>query len=102
MRAQVLPTEECYEDRRRRIRSEARSAIAALTPRETEVLHAIGKGKNIPESAAQLGVSQHTIRAYMTSIAAKIRMATKRGGARCRYNSMRTLALRAGLTSIWA
>jgi len=53
---------------------EARQAIARLTPREIEILQAIGEGLDSHGIAEQLYISLRTERNHMTNILAKLRV----------------------------
>lgn len=99
MRAQVISTEETHEARKQRLAQEARASISDLTPRELEVLHAIGKGTQVAALASQLGMSQDTAWAHIASISAKTKTSAT-NGHRC--DALRTIALRAGLTTVWS
>jgi DNA-binding NarL/FixJ family response regulator len=53
-------------------RSEAESVISPLTPRETEILKYIGQGFLNKQIAAELGISEQTIKNHVTSILRKL------------------------------
>ena len=53
---------------------EARQAIARLTPREIEILQALGEGLDSHGIAEQLYISLRTERNHMTNILAKLRV----------------------------
>jgi hypothetical protein len=52
-----------------------------LTPREVEVLAAIGNGLSNKAVARQLGISQHTVKFHVESLLRKLRGEPRRGGA---------------------
>lgn len=53
-------------------RSEAETYISPLTPRETEILKYIGQGFLNKQIAAELGISEQTIKNHVTSILRKL------------------------------
>jgi len=53
-------------------RSEAEGVIAPLTPRETEILNYIAKGYLNKQIAAELDISEQTIKNHVTSILRKL------------------------------
>lgn len=53
-------------------RSEAESFLSPLTPRETEILNYIAKGYLNKQIAAELGISEQTIKNHVTSILRKL------------------------------
>ena len=54
-------------------RSEAENVIAPLTPRETEILNYIAKGYLNKQIAAELDISEQTIKNHVTSILRKMK-----------------------------
>ena len=52
-----------------------------LTPRELEILACVAEGKTNKEIAARLGISEHTVRSYVSAILAKL-------GARSRTQAL--------------
>jgi DNA-binding NarL/FixJ family response regulator len=48
-----------------------------LTPRETEVLRLTAKGMTLPEVAALLDISRHTVAGYLKEIYRKLRIGTR-------------------------
>jgi len=53
------------------------SGSAILTPREAEVLGAIGNGLSNKEVARQLGISQHTVKFHVESLMRKLGVASR-------------------------
>ena len=53
-------------------RSQAETLISPLTPRETEILRYIGQGYLNKQIAAELGISEQTIKNHVTSILRKL------------------------------
>jgi two-component system, NarL family, response regulator DegU len=53
-------------------RSQAETLISPLTPRETEILKYIGQGYLNKQIAAELGISEQTIKNHVTSILRKL------------------------------
>ena len=53
-------------------RSQAEALISPLTPRETEILKYIGQGYLNKQIAAELGISEQTIKNHVTSILRKL------------------------------
>ena len=76
----------------RRVRGQAPAAGPTLTPRERAVLEALARGLGNKQIAAQLGVSERTVKFHVSSLFAKL-------GAGNRTEAV-TLAARAGLVSI--
>ena len=76
----------------RRVRGEAPAAGPSLTPREREVLQALARGLGNKQIAAQLGVSDRTVKFHVSSLFEKL-------GAGNRTEAV-TIAARAGLVSI--
>ena len=56
----------------RHARAPAHDPVSTLTPRELEVLHLLGQGRDLRTIAKELGVSLHTCRGYVKSILAKL------------------------------
>ncbi len=73
-------------------RSEAESLIAPLTPRETEILNYIAQGYLNKQIAAELNISEQTIKNHVTSILRKL-------NANARTEAV-VVAIRQGLISI--
>jgi two-component system response regulator DegU len=73
-------------------RTEAEAFISPLTPREMEILKYIGLGLLNKQIAAQLGISEQTIKNHVTSILRKL-------NANARTEAV-VLALRQGLITI--
>jgi two-component system, NarL family, response regulator DegU len=73
-------------------RSEAESFMSPLTPREMEILKYIGQGYLNKQIAAELGISEQTIKNHVTSILRKL-------NANARTEAV-VLALRQGLITI--
>ena len=73
-------------------RSEAEDVIAPLTPRETEILNYIAKGYLNKQIAAELDISEQTIKNHVTSILRKL-------NANARTEAV-VVAIKKGLISI--
>ena len=73
-------------------RSEAEGVIAPLTPRETEILNYIAKGYLNKQIAAELDISEQTIKNHVTSILRKL-------NANARTEAV-VVAIKQGLISI--
>lgn len=73
-------------------RTEAEAFISPLTPREMEILKFIGQGYLNKQIAAELGISEQTIKNHVTSILRKL-------NANARTEAV-VLALRQGLITI--
>ena len=73
-------------------RSEAEAFISPLTPRETEILQYIAQGYLNKQIAAELGISEQTIKNHVTSILRKL-------NANARTEAV-VVAIRQGLISI--
>jgi DNA-binding NarL/FixJ family response regulator len=73
-------------------RSEAEAYISPLTPRETEILKYIGQGFLNKQIAAELGISEQTIKNHVTSILRKL-------NANARTEAV-VVAIKQGLISI--
>ncbi len=73
-------------------RSEAEAYISPLTPRETEILQYIGQGYLNKQIAAELGISEQTIKNHVTSILRKL-------NANARTEAV-VVAIKQGLISI--
>jgi RNA polymerase sigma factor (sigma-70 family) len=73
-------------------RREAEAFISPLTPRETEILQYIAKGYLNKQIAAELGISEQTIKNHVTSILRKL-------NANARTEAV-VVAIRQGLISI--
>ena len=54
-------------------RSEAEAFLSPLTPREMEILKYIGQGYLNKQIAAELGISEQTIKNHVTSISAEVK-----------------------------
>jgi len=76
----------------RRVRGEVPPGGLSLTPREREVLEALARGLGNKQIAAELGVSERTVKFHVSSLFAKL-------GAGNRTEAV-TIAARAGLVSI--
>ena len=76
----------------RRVRGEVPPGGPYLTPREREVLEALARGLGNKQIAAELGVSERTVKFHVSSLFAKL-------GARNRTEAV-TVAARAGLVSV--
>ena len=63
---------EFARQRPRRTGSEPSASLAALTPRETEVLRLIAEGMSNPEIAAQLVVTEETVKTHVSRILGKL------------------------------
>ncbi len=50
---------------------------ALLTPREIEILTAIGEGKSNKEAARALGISAHTVKFHLEAVFAKLGAANR-------------------------
>ena len=73
-------------------KSEARSFISPLTPREIEILNYIAQGYLNKQIASQLGISEQTIKNHVTSILRKL-------NANARTDAV-VVAIKQGLISI--
>ncbi|WP_175469707.1 LuxR C-terminal-related transcriptional regulator [Desulfoluna spongiiphila] len=51
--------------------------MAALTPREVEVLALLGKGFTNPEISAELGISPHTVKSHVTHLFNKLNVSDR-------------------------
>ena len=49
-------------------------ALAKLSPQEREVYHLLGRGEGLPEIAAALNISVHTVESYYARIQVKLRL----------------------------
>jgi len=76
----------------RRVRGEVPPGGPSLTPREREVLEALARGLGNKQIAAELGVSERTVKFHVSSLFVKL-------GARNRTEAV-TIGARAGLVSI--
>ena len=76
----------------RRVRGEVPPGGLSLTPREREVLEALARGLGNKQIAAELGVSERTVKFHVSSLFAKL-------GAGNRTEAV-TIAARAGLVSV--
>ena len=76
----------------RRVRGEAAAGGPSLTPREREVLEALARGLGNKQIAAQLAVSERTVKFHVSSLFEKL-------GAGNRTEAV-TIAARAGLVSL--
>jgi DNA-binding CsgD family transcriptional regulator len=54
----------------------SRTETATLTPRETETLRHIASGRTYLQTARHMGLSQHTVDAYLRRIRAKFQINT--------------------------
>lgn len=52
--------------------SHVQQGLSLLTPREMEVLHAIGEGKTNAEIAAELVISATTVKTHVSNLLAKV------------------------------
>jgi DNA-binding NarL/FixJ family response regulator len=76
----------------RRVRGETPAGGPSLTPREREVLEVLARGLGNKQIAAELGVSERTVKFHISSLFEKL-------GAGNRTEAV-TIAVRAGLVSI--
>jgi DNA-binding NarL/FixJ family response regulator len=76
----------------RRVRGEVPPGGPSLTPREREVLEVLARGLGNKQIAAELGVSERTVKFHVSSLFAKL-------GAGNRTEAV-TIAARAGLVSV--
>ena len=60
----------------------AAPAAGSLSPREAEVLRFVARGRTVAETAAQLGVSENTVKAHVKRAYAKLHVRTRVGAAR--------------------
>lgn len=63
--------------------------VESLTPREVEVLRALGEGKSSPEVSHELGITRNTLRTHLHNIMGKL-------GARSKLEAVLT-AIRMGI-----
>ena len=55
----------------------SRASDAELNARETEVLQRVAKGYTLPEIAAQLGLSRHTVADYLKKTYRKLNVSSR-------------------------
>jgi len=67
----------CAEDERAEFRALDEEEVPLLTPREAEVLAAIGDGCSNKEAARRLGISQHTVKFHVESLFRKLGAASR-------------------------
>ncbi len=94
-RAALLPDlTGSYRAQRAALARTAQRCLLDLHPRELEVLQLIARGDTSAEIAATLRIKRNTVRTHMLHISAKTQV----------YGVVRLarLAMRAGLTSLWA
>jgi NarL family two-component system response regulator LiaR len=61
----------------REIRQQGQSPLKDLTPRELEVLTRIARGRSNPEIAAELVISEPTVRMHVSNILSKLHLADR-------------------------
>jgi FixJ family two-component response regulator len=81
---------DALERRTRTHRHELRARIAALTPREREVLSHVLRGERNKQIAADLGVDERSVKRHRTSLMAKLRVTS--------VTALTRLAVEAGIT----
>jgi DNA-binding NarL/FixJ family response regulator len=98
LRKELLDTIRAVHAGQKRVSSEVAAGIAehasddALTPRETDVLRLIASGKANKEVAAQLGLTEQTVKSHVKNILAKL-------GANDRTHAV-TTALKRGIIDL--
>lgn len=94
-RASILPDPaDSYRAIRVEAQRAAQHAIRELHPRELEVLQLIARGNGKAAIAVSLGIGTETVRSHIWRITGKTKV---RG-----LVNLSRLAMRAGLTSLWA
>lgn len=83
-----------YRAIRLQARAEAQIALRDLHPRELEVLQLVARGETHYEIGRALGIERATVRSHLMRISDKTHV---RGAV-----NLARLAMRAGLTSLWA
>jgi FixJ family two-component response regulator len=81
---------DALERRTRTHRHELRARIAALTPREREVLGHVLRGERNKQIAADLGIDERSVKRHRTSLMAKLRVTS--------VTALTRLAVEAGIT----
>jgi FixJ family two-component response regulator len=66
--------EDVRQREERRQRSEARERLARLTPRETQVCHLVARGLLNKQVAAELGLSEPTVKSHRQQVMAKLKV----------------------------
>jgi DNA-binding NarL/FixJ family response regulator len=98
LRKELLETIRAVHAGQKRLSTEVAAGIAehatddALTPRETDVLRLIGSGKANKEIAAQLGLTEQTVKSHVKNILDKL-------GANDRTHAV-TIALKRGIIDL--
>lgn len=67
-------TEDVKQREQRRLRADARQRLNRLTPRETQVCHLVAQGLLNKQVAAELGLSEPTVKAHRQQVMSKLKV----------------------------